>query len=566
MVVTLAVTLAARLLSPGQAAPAPPARDTGLARAVAYIEAAAREHLRSEGTPGMALAVVSQDRIVAVRTFGVADLASGAPVMPDTRFLAGSISKTFTAVALLQLQEEGMVDLHRPVTTYLPWFKVRSPRGAITLHHLLTHTAGLPRDRSDLPSSPYTALALRDRELVLAPGERFAYSNIGYQLLSLVIEEVEGRPFTESIRARILQPLRLNATLPAVTQESRLTTATGYQYLFDDRPPVPGAPMVPVTWSEYTAGDANIVTTAPDLARFLAALLHQGEAPGRRLLQPASFSRLVQRTVPAVELGPDAFYGYGVILSSLDGDPVLWHSGGMPGYRAMVIGDLDERVGFVVLMNGPGEPRRLGEFALKALIAARRGREPPPVPVAAPPDSIPGAADLAGVFADSAGDTVTLEAARGRLFLVDRARRIPLYRAGAGALVAADSAWALFPLRLMRENRRVVELVHGARWFRLVGAGPGRSQPAPALWQAFVGHYRAQVPYYSNYRVILRRGELRLVSPEGDEEVLTPVGAREFRVGRREGSVEEVRFDDVVSARALRMSLSGTDYYRATTP
>jgi CubicO group peptidase (beta-lactamase class C family) len=539
--------------------------DTALARAVAYIEAAAREHLRSEDAPGLAFAVVAGGGVVAARGLGVADLASGAPVTPETRFLAGSISKAFTAVALLQLEEEGLLDLHRPVATYLPWFKVRAHGGQISLHHLLTHTAGLPRDRSDLPSSPYTALALRDRELTLAPGDRFAYSNIGYQLLSLVVEEVEGRPFAEVIRARILRPRSLDATLAAVTQESRLVTATGYQYLFDDRPPVPGTPLVPVAWSEYTAGDANIVTTAPDLARFLAALLSQGDVPGRRLLQPASFSRMVQRTVRAADLGPGAFYGYGVILGSLEDDPVLWHSGGMPGFRSIMIGDLDERVGIVVLMNGPGEPRRLGEYALRALIAARRGRTPPPVPVPAPRDSVPEAAALAGVFSDSTGATIALDAVGGHLILVDRTRRIGLHRGARDAFVTADSAWALFPLRLVRENDRVVELVHGPRWFRRAGVGPARSQSAPAAWQAFVGHYRAQVPYYSNYRVILRRGHLRLVSPEGDEELLTPVGGRAFRLGR-EGSVEEVAFDDVVSGRALRMNLSGTEYYRATTP
>jgi CubicO group peptidase (beta-lactamase class C family) len=560
MPVTLLAALAA--LSP-QGVEAPP--DTGLSRAVAYIEAAAREHLRSEDAPGMALAIVADGRVIAARGLGVADLASGAPVTPETRFLAGSISKTFTAVALLQLEEEGLLDLHRPVATYLPWFKVHSPGGPISLHHLLTHTAGLPRDRSDLPSSPYTALALRDRELILAPGARYAYSNIGYQLLSLVVEEVEGRPFAEVIYSRILRPRGLAATLPAVTQESRLVTATGYQYLFDDRPPVPGTPLVPVAWSEYTAGDANIVTTAPDLARFLAALLSQGDVPGRRLLQPASFSRLVQRTVRAADLGPGVFYGYGAILGTLEDDPVLWHSGGMPGFRSVMIGDLNERVGIVVLMNGPGEPRRLGEYALRTLIAARRGRPPPPVPIQAPRDSVPGAATLAGVYTDSTGTSIALEAVGARLVLVDGARRIALYRGARDAFVTADSAWALFPLRLVRENDRVVELVHGPRWFRRAGAAPVRGQTAPAGWQAFVGHYRAQVPYYSNYRVILRRGDLRLVSPEGEEELLTPAGGREFRVGR-ESSVEEVAFDDVVSGRALRMNLSGTEYYRATTP
>jgi hypothetical protein len=238
----------------------------------------------------------------------------------------------------------------------------------------------------------------------------------------------------------------------------------------------------------------------------------------------------------------------------------------MPGFRAMMIGDLDERVGLVALMNGPGEPRRLGEYALRALIAARRGREPPPVPVAAPLDSIPGAEAIAGSYADSTGKRLVLEASGDRLLLRDGARRIPLYRAGGDAFVTGDSAWALFPFRVVREKGRVVELVHGPHWFRLVGAGERRSPAAPGAWQAFVGHYRGQVFYYSNYRVILRRGELRLVSPEGKEELLVPIADREFRVGEGEGGVERVRFDDVVSARALRMSLSGTEYYRSTTP
>ncbi len=540
--------------------------DSALLRAVPYIDAAAREHLRREPAPGLALAVVADGHVVLVRAYGVADLASGAEVTAGTRFLAGSVSKAFTAVALLQLQEEGLLDVRRPVTDYLSWFRVRGADAPITLHHLLTHTAGLPRDRSDLPSSPYTALALRDRVVAAPPGTRFAYSNIGYQLLSLVIEEVVGRPFTQTIREQVLAPLGLARTDPGVTQEARLTTATGYEYLFDDRPPLPGEPVVPAAWGEYSAGDANLVTTAPDLGRFLAALLDQGAPAGHRLLQPQSFARLVQRTVPAPELGPGSYYGYGVVLTDIEGDPVLWHSGGMPGFRAMLIGDLDERVGVVLLMNGPGAPRALGEYALRALIAARRGKTPPPVPVAAPADSIPEAAEWSGDYADSTGQVLAVRSEGARLLLREGDARVRLLRGGPDRLLAADSGWSRYPLRGVREGGRIVELVHGPRWFRRVGSPAAPARRASADWQAYAGHYRAQVPYDSNVRVVVRHGQLLLLSPEGIEEELVPGPGGTFLVGAEGLGVERVRFLDLVSGRALRLDLSGTSYYRATSP
>ncbi|HSB55263.1 MAG TPA: serine hydrolase domain-containing protein, partial [Gemmatimonadales bacterium] len=427
------------------------APDTNYAGAIRYIDAAARELLTEDGTPGLALALVADGEIIGVKTYGYADLGTRAPVLPDTRFLAGSVSKAFTAVALLQLQEEGLVDVARPVADYLPWFKVRSRFPAITLHHLLTHTAGLPRDRSDLPSSPYTALALRDREMAAAPGSRFAYSNIGYQLLSLVIEEVEGRPFAEAIRRRVLEPTGMTRSQAEVTQAARLTSATGYQYLYDDRPPAPGDPLVAASWGEYSAGDANIITTAPDLARFLVGLLAQGGEGTQRLLQPVSFARMVQRTVPAPELGPAAFYGYGVILGMRNGDPVLWHSGAVAGFRSMLLGDADERVGVVVLMNGPGNPRRLAEYALDVLIAKRRARPFPPVLETPSSEIIPNAGEYAGRFTDSAGVVVEVQRDGARLWLIDGARRIPLLRGGEpDQLFARDSAWARFPVRFGR--------------------------------------------------------------------------------------------------------------------
>lgn len=535
--------------------------------ALNYIDAAARELLREDGTPGLALAIVADGRVIAVKTYGLADLAARTPVGPETRFLAGSISKTFTAAALLQLQEEGAVDLQRPLADYLPWVRPRSRFGPITLHHLLTHTAGLPRDRSDLPSSPYTALALRDRELAAEPGTHFAYSNLGYQLLSLAVEEVEGRPFAESIRQRILRPLGMTSSAAEVTQGARLTTATGYQYLLDDRPPAPGDPLVPASWGEYSAGDANIVTTAPDLARFLAGLLAQGGDGTHRLLQPASFARMVQRTVPTPELGPEAYYGYGVILGMRNGNPVLWHSGAVPGFRSMLLGDADERVGVVVLMNGPGNPRRLAEYALDALVAARRGRPLPPVLEALPPDSVPDARDYAGWYLGTEGDSLEVVAEGERLWLATGEKRTPLLRIGEpGHFLARDSAWSRFPIVFGREQGRVVELSAGDRWYASHAYQGPRTFRVPPEWSAYPGHYRAQVPYYSNYRVVLRKGALRLVSPDGAEEVLVQQGRGDFTLGSAANAVERAGFRDIVSGRALRLNISGTDYYRSQTP
>ena len=543
----------------------PVTADTTLHQVVAYVDAFITEHRRAEGTPGIAVVLLSRDTLLHLSLAGVADLGTGAPLTPATRFLAGSISKVATAIVLLQLQEEGAIALDRPVTTYLPWFRVRSRYAPITLQHLLSHTAGLPRDRSDLPSSPYTAVALRDREVGGPPGEWFAYSNIGYQLLSLVVEEVEGRPFADIVSERVLRPLNMAETAPAVTQEGRREAATGYQYFFDDRPPLPDTPLIPVPWSEYTAGDANLVATPLDLARLLQALLRQGVGPKGRLLQPASFGRLVQRTVRAPELGADAFYGDGLVLGTLAGDPVFWHSGGMPGYRAMIIGDQDEGLGVVVMMNGPGNPRRVAEYALGALIRARRGQPMLPVPVAPDPAVIPDASRYAGEFSDTAGARITIVAADDQLTLESDGTPTPVLRIGPEEFYAEDPAVTRFPIRFHFLADGAVELLSGGRWFRR--PGPALPGPRPsAAWLAYPGHYRAQLSLYSNYRVVLRQGSLLLLTPEGYEERLVPLDHGTFRIGTEPRSPERLTFGEIVSGRALRLNLSGTEYYRATTP
>src|SRR5207249_7175266 len=250
-------------------------------------------------TPGVSLAVTDRQKLLHVATYGVADLVARRPLTPDHLLEIGSITKSFTSIALLQLRDQGRFDPRAPVTTYLPWFKVQTSFTPLTPHDLMTHTAALPRDRDDIPSSLYQAVALSDRVVGEAPGRHFRYSNIGYQVLNYMLEAIDGRPFAEIARARILEPLGMTHSAPALTHELRPRLAIGYMDLFDDRPAHPGHPLVEGTWVEYGAGDGCIAATPADLAAYVRMLLNRGAGPRGRILSEEGFGLLTQPAIDA---------------------------------------------------------------------------------------------------------------------------------------------------------------------------------------------------------------------------------------------------------------------------
>ena len=141
------------------------------------------------------------------------------------------------------------------------------------------------------PEAAFQVWSLRGRRPGSAPGDRFHYSNVGYKALGLVIEAVEGRPYPEVVRSRILEPLGMTATEPAITHDVRSRLAVGYDYLHDDRIGYPGRPIVPATWLETATADGSIASTAGDMAAFARMLLRRGEGPAGRLVSEASFAR-----------------------------------------------------------------------------------------------------------------------------------------------------------------------------------------------------------------------------------------------------------------------------------
>ncbi len=538
------------------------AKDDRLAGAWEAIDRFVERSMKEERTPGLALAVTSKEGLLRAANYGWADLKTRAPVRPDTLFEIGSTSKSFTAIVLLQLREEGKLDLRKPVSTFLPWFKVQSRFEPATVHDLLTHRSGLPRDRDDIPSSLFQAAALEEREMGSPPGKTFAYSNVGYQVLGYLAEAVGKEPYPKALRRRVLEPLGMSSSVPCFTHETRPRLAVGYTPLYDDRPAHVSHPLVEATWLEYGAGDGSISATATDLAAYLRMLLNRGAGTERRILSKESFELFLSRPVPGEE---EEYYAYGMSVGKKEGRTRIAHGGGMVGYSCGFTGDLDAGVGAVALVNGPGDPGAIAKFAREAVIAAIAGKALPPLPNSPSPTRVEKASEYAGHFRSAEGKTLALEAKGEELFLLAGSERIALEPRGKDAFLANHPDFALFLLRFLREGEKVVRATHGAETFEREGGTPPPSPAPPEAWHAYQGHYRSYSPWMSNFRVVLRRGRLFLLYPHGPEVLLVEASPGLFRAAD-EDSAEEVRFDSIVDGRALRAAVSGAVFYRTFTP
>jgi CubicO group peptidase (beta-lactamase class C family) len=534
-----------------------------------YIE----REMAAANTPGLALALTDRERTLRVATYGFADLAARTPVTPDTLFEIGSIGKSFTSLALLREHEAGNLDLQAPVTRYLPWFEVQSAFPPITVHHLLSHTAGIIAGTDPTPGVEYQVWALRETEAATAPGTNFHYSNVGYKTLGLVLERLTGQGYGEAIRSRVLTPLGMAASEPAITNALRPRLAVGYAPLYDDRPAHPSYPLVPATWLETESGDGSIASTPDEMAVYLRMLLNRARAAQDRLLSESGFATMTQRVI-AIEGGDEpTCYGYGLYTFKDGGHTYVGHDGGMVGYAAAMLGDLDDGLGAVVLVNGPGRPWAIARQALKLVRMGRRGNtlsEPPEVP---DPTLTADAAAYAGTYRGDAG-TLRLDAEDDRLVLDHHGDRVVLAPYFSDdTFIASHPEYDRFVLSFGRgaETNDVVDVVHGADWYVNDRYQGPTSFDTPPAWDAFQGHYRAHNPWATNFRVVQRRGQLWLVfpvAPDGfeDEQPLVPLGDGSFRAGADETSPERVRFEVVVDGKALRAVLSDGFYERDVTP
>ncbi len=327
------------------------------------LDAYAARVLAGGGAPALAMAVTDGRETIATSTYGAAD--------PGCLWQIGSIGKSFTAVLVLQLVEAGKLDLHAPVTDYLPWFAVRGAHASITLHHLLSHSAGLIMGAEIATASEYDVIALAQTEAG-PPGEHFWYSNVGYRAVGTLLAAVTGRTYPELVQERILDRLGMVESVPLIDQQMRSRLPGGYAYGFDDRPWRPEHGVVPCTWIDSAEADGCVCCSIGDLAAWLRALM----TADPRILSAESHA-LMRAPLVADEIDGD-HYGYGLFVTPQE----FGHSGGMLGYVAQMKADPALGLGVVTVANGLTGASALAD----GILAVLRGGEPadPPAPVSEP--------------------------------------------------------------------------------------------------------------------------------------------------------------------------------------
>ena len=527
-----------------------------------HIDRFARRWIEDRNVPGLTIAVTTRERLLEVLTYGFADVASRTPVDPDTLFEIGSLGKPFTSIALLQLRDEGKLDLHKPVSDYLLWFQVRSAHAPITVHHLMNHTAGIIRGTERASHGLYDSWALRETEVSAPPGEYFCYSSIGYKTLGFLLEELTGQSYREAVEARVLSPLGMTQTSAVTTFEAHARAATGYCGFYDDRPEHSTHALARAPWEEFGTGDGCQASTASDMAIYLRMLLNRGQGR-QRVMSEESFDMM---TLNGIWTGGD-YYGYGLATYDAQGRTYIGHGGGNAGYRSAIVVDMEAGLGVVFLLNRMGETDPVVEAAqhtLTVLRCAARNEPLPPAALATDLNSVDGAAQYAGVYQSEFGQLRLTS--NGDNLLLESHGGVALERRGQDRFYVRHPEFDLFLLEFKCKDGKVVEAFHGPNWYTHERYAGPRTVQFPDQWDAYVGHYRTRNPELSNFRVVVRKGTLTLMIPWGDSEPLHPLDASTFRISDDPLWPERLRFEAVVGGRALRVDYSGCPYYRTFTP
>ncbi len=353
------------------------------------FEEFAAELIARGSIPAVAVALAHEGDVVYEHGFGHRDAARTLPVTPDTRFGLGSVTKSFPALALVQLEEAGVLSIDDPVVRWLPEFRLPGERGAeytpqVTIHHFLTHSSGIPPEPALLHAraasiladpdldrmsprpmgvpadidtweqvSTYEELmalmARQDFEVLGPPGTVISYSNEGYVLLAAIVERASGQSFAQYLQHHVLDSLGMTRT-GLYTRETPPQAPEVVPFAVDGRSGTPTVFPAPAWWDQgQMFGNGGLKSTTRDLLRYLEVYRTGGTSHGRRVVSAAGVARM---TSPHLPIPVGGAYGYGLRVGPTPGFGVsVEHGGGNKGVATQVVVVPERGVTAVVLTN-----------------------------------------------------------------------------------------------------------------------------------------------------------------------------------------------------------------------
>ena len=343
--------------------------ETGFASIDAYVT----EQVNRLGIPGLALGIVQDGQIAHLQGFGVADQA-GQAVTPQTPFYLASLTKSFTAVAVMQLVEAEKIDLDAPVQTYLPWFELADSEASasITVRNLLNHTTGISRADGDREWAEERASEemignLKTVQLIQPVGTTYEYSNLNYIIAGWIVEQVGGESYADYVSEHIFEPLDMRHSYASRAPALSDGLAVGHRYMFAHA-------FVASAEGRFGLASGGLIASVEDMSHYAIAHLKGGRYGDSSILSPQGIAEL---HAPAVPVGEDGHYGMGWVVGTLDGMRLLTHSGALTNFRTSILLLPETGWGVILLSNANGFEQLLQIDVLSRRVAGMLVGDPP---------------------------------------------------------------------------------------------------------------------------------------------------------------------------------------------
>jgi serine beta-lactamase-like protein LACTB len=510
--------------------------------------------------PALSIALVDDQRVVWAAGFGFQDRAHKTPASAETVYRVGSVSKLFTDVAIMQLVEQGQLDLDAPVAKYVPDFKPLYKPGhkPITLRMLMAHHSGLIReppvgnyfDPSE-PGLEKTIASLDGIEVVYAPNEREKYSNAAIALVGYTLQKTQGEKFETYVQKKVLDPLKMTSSSFTLTPKVRKNLAEALMWTYHGREfPAP-------TFELGEAPAGCMYSTVLDLAKFQSCLFADGRIGDQQLLKAETLREMFRPQF--AKMDNERGFGLGFMMGDLDGRKRIGHGGAIYGFATEFAMLPAEKLGAIVVCSrdvSNAVKNRIANDALRQMLAAKAGLPPPPIEASEPlaPEE---ARRLVGRYRSGDRGFELFESAGRLFFLPQHGGYIFQLRKSGNDLIGDDTqAWGV---KITRTGDR---LVIGTLVFTREAA-TGAPPECPDRFKGLLGEYG----WDHNTLVIFERdGQLHALIEWTEIDPLTQVSENVFAFPANRGMYhgEHLIFTRDAAGRATKVEAAHVTFERRT--